>query len=65
VYVNEINTLPGSLSFYLWEPSGVPFAELTHQLIQLALERHRDRARNLRTFDSSILEKVGGSKRPG
>jgi D-alanine-D-alanine ligase len=64
VYVNEINTLPGSLSFYLWEPSGVPFTELTTQLIQLALERHRDRARNLRTFDSSILEKVGGSKGP-
>lgn len=67
VYVNEINTMPGSLSFYIWEPSGVPFTELTHQLIQLALERHRDRARNMRSFDSTILEKLGGSKaaRPG
>ena len=44
VLINEINTLPGftSLSMYpqLWAASGVPYEELTHRLIELALERH-------------------------
>jgi len=47
VYVNEINTLPGftSISMYpkLWEASGVPYKELIDRLIQLALERHREK----------------------
>jgi len=58
VYVNEINTIPGSLSFYLWEPSGVSFAELTDRLIQLALERHAEKRRNQYSYDSAILQKV-------
>jgi D-alanine-D-alanine ligase len=47
VYVNEINTMPGftPISMYpkLWEASGVSYAELIDRLIQLALERNRDR----------------------
>lgn len=47
VYVNEINTLPGftPISMYpkLWEASGVGYTALIDRLIQLALERHRDR----------------------
>ena len=54
-YVNEINTLPGSLSFYLWEPSGVPFPELLTTLIGYAQARHREKRRNTYTFDSSLL----------
>jgi D-alanine-D-alanine ligase len=50
VFVNEINTIPGftAMSVYprLWEASGVPYTELIHRLIQLAVERHADRARN-------------------
>jgi len=49
VLVNEINTIPGftSISMYpkLWEASGVSYAELVDRLIELALERHRERAR--------------------
>jgi D-alanine-D-alanine ligase len=37
LYVNEVNTLPGSLAFYLWEASGVPFATLLEELVQEAL----------------------------
>lgn len=48
--VNEINTLPGltDVSGYpkMWEASGIPFGELIDQLIELALERHRERSRN-------------------
>jgi D-alanine-D-alanine ligase len=55
VYVNEINTMPGSLSFYLWEPSGVPFTELVDRLVALALERHEDRARTNYSYETDLL----------
>jgi len=46
--INEINTLPGftAISMYpkLWEASGIPARELVQRLIDLAFERHRDRA---------------------
>jgi D-alanine-D-alanine ligase len=48
-FVNEINTLPGftSISQYprLWEASGVPYPELINRLIQLAIDRHQERAK--------------------
>jgi D-alanine-D-alanine ligase len=48
--VNEINTLPGltDVSGFpkMWEASGVPFSQIIDQLIELAIERHRERARN-------------------
>lgn len=55
VYFNEINTIPGSFSFYLWKPSGVPFSELTHRLVELALQRHRERNGRVRSFASNLL----------
>jgi len=48
VYVNEINTIPGSLSFYLWEAAGKPFETLCDELIDLAFKR--DREKNALTF---------------
>jgi D-alanine-D-alanine ligase len=48
VFINEVNTLPGftSISMYpmLWEATGVPLGELVERLVQLALERHAERA---------------------
>lgn len=62
VYVNEINTIPGSLSFYLWEATGKSFTELTEDLIQLALKRTRERENLVFTYDTNILAmKVKGS----
>jgi len=47
LYLNEVNTIPGftKISMYpkLWEASGVPYSELVDRLIELALERHRER----------------------
>jgi D-alanine-D-alanine ligase len=55
IYLNEINTIPGftSMSVYpmLWEAAGVPYAELIHRLIQLALERHADESRNRTRYE--------------
>ncbi|GIV59359.1 MAG: D-alanine--D-alanine ligase [Rhodothermaceae bacterium] len=55
VFFNEINTIPGSFSFYLWEPSGVSFEVLTHRLIELALKRHRDAGSRIHTYDVNLL----------
>lgn len=54
LYVNELNTIPGftTISMYpkLWEASGVPYTELIHRLIELAMQRHAQRSRLKRTY---------------
>jgi len=62
VYVNEINTIPGSLSFYLWEACGKSFTQLTDQLISLALKREREKKELMFTYDTNILAMHGGAK---
>lgn len=64
LYFNEINTIPGSLAFYLWEPVGVPYKELLDRMIQLALKRERTEESLTFTFDTNILNQAsfGGSK---
>lgn len=59
VYINEINTLPGSLSFYLWEKSGYPFAKMLDKLIELGFERYNKRNKINFSYDSGLLEKAG------
>lgn len=64
IWINEINTIPGSLSFYLWEPLGVSYTELLEQMIDLALKRQREEAEIHYDFDTKILEgaSFGGAK---
>ena len=64
LYVNEINTLPGSLSFYLWEAAGVSFSEVLDRLISLAFKRQRRRDALTVSFDSNLLQTaaIGGTK---
>jgi D-alanine-D-alanine ligase len=63
VYVNELNTIPGSFSFYLWEPAGLPFAELMDELIDFALEDHREKLRTTTVFATNLLAlRAGGGK---
>ena len=64
IWINEINTIPGSLSFYLWEPMGLKYTELLDRMIQFALKRERDQAEISYAFDTNILSGVsfGGSK---
>ena len=64
VYFNEINTIPGSFSFYLWEPSGIPFGELTHRLIDIAISRHQEKNRHIRSYDVNLLAVQRGVKGP-
>lgn len=62
IYVNEINTIPGSLSFYLWEASGITFPQLMDKLVQLALKRKRAIDRKTFTYDQNIFSLGGGVK---
>ncbi len=55
VYFNEINTIPGSFSFYLWEPTGVPFAELVHRMIEIGRARHRAKNGRVRQYGVNLL----------
>lgn len=59
IYVNEINTIPGSLSFYLWSAVGVQFDELIDRLVRLALKRKRDRQSKTVSYDSNIFSITG------
>lgn len=56
IYFNEINTIPGSLSFYLWKPSGVEFPDLVERLIQIGLSRYASRSNRVRSYDVNLLE---------
>jgi len=64
VYVNEINTIPGSLAFYLWKESGVEYKELLDRLIKLALKRERENKAIRYDFKTDILKgfSFGGAK---
>lgn len=63
VYANEINTIPGSLAFYLWEATGVKYSELIDRLVELAFRRKRNRDNITYTIDTNILSGVSfGSK---
>lgn len=62
VYVNEINTIPGSLSYYLWEAAGLSFEELMNRLIKLALKRERNRRGKTLSFAQNIFNMGGGVK---
>ena len=64
IFLNEINTIPGSLSFYLWEPLGIKYPQLLDRMIALALKRNREQAEISYAFDTNVLEGMtfGGSK---
>ncbi len=64
-WVMEINTVPGSFSFYLWEASGLNFPGLMDELIEIAEEGHRIRSDLMFTFDSGILQQPRGGKAGG
>ena len=62
IYVNEINTIPGSLSYYLREESGISFTQLIDRLMALALKRKREIDRKTFSYDSNIFALGGGAK---
>lgn len=57
IYLNEINTIPGSLSFYLWECSGIGYTELLNRLFSIALGRKRAQSKLTYSFETNVLDR--------
>lgn len=64
IYVNEPNTCPGSLSFYLWEATSKKYPELLDDMINIAIKNYKNKDNKIHSFDSNILSSSGlkGSK---
>jgi len=62
VYVNETNTIPGSLSFYLWEATDKPYKELLDDMISLAIKTYKRKKKKLYSFETNILSNFNGMK---
>lgn len=62
VYVNEPNTIPGSLSFYLWEPAGKKYSELLDTMLTLAIKDYKKKTNKITSFDTNILSNYNGLK---
>lgn len=58
VYINEINTLPGSMAFYLWEGKGYPFSKLIDELINIAIKAHEDKKKNSYSYEANLLNRT-------
>lgn len=61
-YVNEPNTIPGSLAFYLWKEVGMSYKEELDEIINIAIKEYKNRNKKVRSFESNILEGFNGSK---
>lgn len=62
IYINEPNTIPGSLAFYLWEPIGKSYKELLDDLITLAIKDYKARHKKVSSFETNILNGYNGVK---
>ena len=62
VFINEINTCPGSLSFYLWEPSNKKYSDLLDELIKIGIRNYQEKIKKINSFDSNILSNFNGTK---
>lgn len=65
LFVNEVNTLPGTLYHHLWEKSGVPLTELLTKLLAFAHERHAKKKTLTHSFASNILTQADWSSKLG
>lgn len=55
VYFNEINTIPGSFSFYLWDKSDLNFTQLLEEMIQIGIKKHQAKNGRIRSYDTNLL----------
>ena len=56
VYINEIHSIPGSLSYYLYAPLGISFKELIDKLIKIAIDEKRKEDNLMFSFESNLLK---------
>lgn len=73
VYLNELNTMPGSMAFYLWQEMNLPPSQVVHLLVEQARESHAEKRRNTYNYQTQLinltatrgLKGVKGLKQPG
>ncbi len=58
IYVNEINTIPGSIAFYLWEDLGYTFSDIVTEILNLALAQQKQRDMNTVSYDIDLLNRI-------
>lgn len=59
IYINEINTIPGSLAFYLWEATGISFKELITRIINFAELETKERSTNIISYNVDLINNMG------
>ncbi len=64
IYINEVNNIPGSLAFYLWEESGLKYSELLDEIINIGINAYFDKSKTTFSISSNVLNMQGvkGSK---
>ena len=62
VYINEPNTIPGSLSFYMWKNKGKTYKQLLDEIISLGIKEYKKNYKKTSSFESNILSNYNGSK---
>ena len=62
VYINEVNSCPGSLAFYLWEPLKINYTELLDRMINIAIKNYKRRLNKTYSFETNILQGFSGMK---
>ena len=55
IYVNEINTLPGSFAFYLWQEEGMSPSDVVEALVELAMEAHAEKRKTVYNYKTGLL----------
>jgi D-alanine-D-alanine ligase len=60
VYLNELNTMPGSLSFYLWRATHMTDAAVVDKLVSLARDAYTDKRRNLYDYKTNLVSLAAG-----
>jgi D-alanine-D-alanine ligase len=58
VYLNEINTMPGSLAFYLWQEEGLSAREVVHRLVEIARDAQAEKRKNNYDYQTNLVNLV-------
>lgn len=58
VYINEINTIPGSFAFYLWQYNKISYSELIDKIVEIAEKANQEKNKNNYTYKSDIIGNI-------
>lgn len=65
VYINEINTIPGSFAFYLWDYAGLKYPQLIDRLVEIAEKAYEEKKKNDYSFKSDIISNIAKGQKNG